>query len=149
MIAVSVTADTSAARRDLSTLNGGIHQAIALALRGAMAAAVESARGTTRFKDRSTETRQSIHGEPLPGLRGEVQAAGAAGFLENGTRAHTIVARQAQALRFVANGQVLYRRLVHHPGTAPRPFMQEARDKAETAAEFAAEYYVGEAIRRV
>lgn len=45
------------------------------------------------------------------------------GWITGGTRPHTITTRQAQALRFEAGGEVIYRRLVNHPGTRPNPFI--------------------------
>ncbi len=53
-----------------------------------------------------------------------------AAFVENGTRPHTIEARRKTTLRFVQNGAVRFSRIVHHPGTKPRPFMAQAQDRA-------------------
>ncbi len=52
-----------------------------------------------------------------------------AGFVENGTKPHDITPRRAQVLRFQQNGAIRFARIVHHPGTAPRPFMAQAADK--------------------
>lgn len=133
----------------LEHLHAGVLQAIGLTMRGAIAAAEGSAKGTDRFRDRSGKTRQSVKGE-YRGLYqgGFVTAGGAAAFLENGTRAHEIHARSASALRFVVNGQTFFRRMVRHPGTVPRPFMAEAAQRGALAASYAAELYIGEAIRR-
>ncbi len=57
-------------------------------------------------------------------------AAPYAAFVENGTKPHTIEARRKTTLRFVQNGAVRFSRIVHHPGTAPRPFMAQAQDRA-------------------
>lgn len=40
-----------------------------------------------------------------------------AGFLDKGTRAHVIEARNAKALRFKQNGRIRFARRVYHPGT--------------------------------
>lgn len=40
-----------------------------------------------------------------------------AAFLDKGTRAHTIEAKNARALRFRANGSIRFAKRVHHPGT--------------------------------
>ncbi len=53
-----------------------------------------------------------------------------AAFVENGTKAHTIEPKRRQALRFVQNGAVRFSRIVNHPGTAPRPFMAQAQERA-------------------
>lgn len=52
-------------------------------------------------------------------------------FIENGTRPHVIVPRNAKALRFVVNGQVVFAKKVNHPGTRAYPAMGPALLKAE------------------
>lgn len=47
-------------------------------------------------------------------------------MVHDGTRPHVIRPRQAQALRFVVGGRVVFARVVHHPGTRPRPFLDRA-----------------------
>lgn len=49
-----------------------------------------------------------------------------ASYVHDGTRPHIIRPRNARALRFVVGGQVVYARVVHHPGTAARPFLDRA-----------------------
>lgn len=49
-----------------------------------------------------------------------------AGMVHDGTRPHTIRPRNAQVLRFMVGGRVVYARVVHHPGTRPRPFLDRA-----------------------
>lgn len=44
-------------------------------------------------------------------------------FEHDGTQAHMIRARRRKALRFVSNGQVLFRREVRHPGTTGTFFL--------------------------
>lgn len=46
-----------------------------------------------------------------------------AGFLNNGTSPHAIVARRAKFLRFVQNGAVRFARQVRHTGTKPKNFV--------------------------
>jgi hypothetical protein len=41
-----------------------------------------------------------------------------------GTRAHTIFATKARALRFVTEGKTIFAKSVMHPGTAMRPFLR-------------------------
>lgn len=47
-----------------------------------------------------------------------------------GTRAHIIVPRNAQWLRFfwAKKGRVVYSRLVHHPGTRGNPYLTRSMD---------------------
>lgn len=131
----------------LEILRAGFVQAVELAGRAAVKATEKAAKGTTLFKDRSGDTRESIKGE-WQGARvgGFVRAGKAAGFLENGTKAHVI--RGNPTLRFVSGGAVIFRRMVRHPGTSPRPFMHEAREIGATAAAYYAALFVGEAVRR-
>ena len=49
-----------------------------------------------------------------------------ASFVHDGTRPHVIRPRNARALRFMVGGQVVYARVVHHPGTRARPFLDRA-----------------------
>lgn len=143
---VSVHGEKTVAGLDI--LKAAITQAAVLALRTGVREAQESAHGTTTWNDRSGQTRGSIRGQVF-GLTGRVEARGASIFLENGTRAHEIVARNAKALHFMVNGQSIYRRAVQHPGTKATHFMRTARDHAAVAAQLAARFYVGFAISRV
>ena len=50
-------------------------------------------------------------------------------FLEYGTRPHLIRPVRAQALRFETKfGEIVFTRLVRHPGTKPRPFIRETAE---------------------
>lgn len=62
------------------------------------------------------------------GLRGVVTCDHpAVRFVLDGTRPHLIRPRRAAALRFeVDGGQVVYTKLVRHPGTRANPWLQRA-----------------------
>jgi hypothetical protein len=134
----------------LRALSTRLIHAAEMTLVGAVEAAEMSAKTTTLFKDQSGKTRGSIKATVRASgawdMRGRVVARGAAKFLENGTRAHTITARNGGMLRFYVNGNAVFRRSVHHPGQRATHFMQTARHMGELAAEFGAEIYVNEAI---
>lgn len=49
--------------------------------------------------------------------------------VEYGTEAHIIRAHDGGMLRFEAGGRVVFVREVHHPGTAPQPYMGPAADR--------------------
>lgn len=49
-----------------------------------------------------------------------------ASMVHDGTRPHIIRPRTRQALKFTVGGQVVYARVVHHPGTRARPFLDRA-----------------------
>lgn len=52
-------------------------------------------------------------------------------FVTKGTRPHIIVPKRATALRFSVNGQVVFTRMVNHPGTPPNDFMGRAALRAK------------------
>lgn len=55
-----------------------------------------------------------------------------AAMVHDGTRPHEIRPRQAQVLRFRVGSRWVYARVVHHPGTRARPFLDRAL-REETA----------------
>jgi len=54
-------------------------------------------------------------------------------WVNDGTRPHVIRPRNAKALRFVVGGQVVYAKVVHHPGTRARPFLDRALREVASA----------------
>lgn len=51
-----------------------------------------------------------------------------AGYVEEGTRPHRIVAKNGRALRFLGrDGNYVFRRAVNHPGTRPYWFLNRAQ----------------------
>jgi hypothetical protein len=143
---IRVRIDTAAARRDFAALEHAIIKAGNEAIAQAVDAAAQHARATTLFRDQSGGTRHSVEGVAFAGS-GHVSAGEAAVFLENGTMPHVIEAKNAQTLRFVVNGETVFRRSVQHPGTQPRPFMTDARNEGERVAEHDLEQKVTDAVR--
>ena len=47
-------------------------------------------------------------------------------MVHDGTRPHIIRPKRAQALRFRIGGRIVYAKVVHHPGTKARPFLDRA-----------------------
>lgn len=47
-------------------------------------------------------------------------------MVQNGTRPHTIRPRTKQVLKFNVGGQTVFAKVVHHPGTRARPFLDRA-----------------------
>jgi hypothetical protein len=47
-------------------------------------------------------------------------------MVHDGTRPHIIRPKNAQALRFRIGGRIVYAKVVHHPGTRARPFLDDA-----------------------
>jgi HK97 gp10 family phage protein len=123
-------------------LQNGAHQALVSAVK----AAHDSARTTDLFKDGpDAKLRNSIVMAITGSLSGSVSAGGRAAsyarFVENGTPPHDIKPKKAGALRFVLNGEVVFRRIVHHPGTAERPFMARAAAVGEQTLDYGMEYF--------
>lgn len=146
---MSATATHGRLFEQLRDLGAGIHNNIAQAIHVATDATYQDAKGTTLFKDRTGLLRDSI-GESADGLTGKVWRGRKAyfGFVANGTPPHVIEARAGGTLRFVMNGQVMFRKRVNHPGTAPRPFMQHAYDRGAFVLAMVAPQFVDTAIRR-
>jgi Bacteriophage HK97-gp10, putative tail-component len=49
-----------------------------------------------------------------------------ASMVHDGTRPHIIRPKRAKALRFRVGGRIVYARMVRHPGTRARPFLDRA-----------------------
>lgn len=133
--------------KDLYETAGKIYQAVGSAITASVAAGEADARATTLWKDRSGDTRQSIKGTKTSMDTGALIAGGASKLLEEGTRPHVITGKGGGFLRFEMNGQTMFRRSVNHPGTAPRPFMQHARDQAEKVLDYGLEYLIDRAVK--
>ncbi len=72
---------------------------------------------------RTIERGEFDYAVELPGMPGR--------FIVNGTRAHTITAKAGGVLRWTTpGGGVAYARVVHHPGTKPNDFAQQAAQQA-------------------
>ncbi|MCW4048054.1 MAG: hypothetical protein NWE99_10940 [Candidatus Bathyarchaeota archaeon] len=57
-------------------------------------------------------------------------------FVEKGTAPHEIRPVNASVLRFeTVGGEIVFTRLVRHPGTRPNPFMERAAEEARSKAE--------------
>ncbi len=56
-------------------------------------------------------------------------------YVVNGTAAHEIRPVNARVLAFEAAGKMVFAPVVHHPGTQPNPFMQNAVEDARSKAE--------------
>ena len=68
-------------------------------------------------------------------------------MLNDGTRAHRIVATNAKALRFEIGGRVVFAKSVNHPGTSPTYWLDRAGAISLSPVERAFEDEVGEVFR--
>jgi hypothetical protein len=58
-------------------------------------------------------------------------------FVHEGTRAHIIRAKKKKVLKFKGrSGAFVFRKVVHHPGTRARPFLQRALEETAPASGF-------------
>lgn len=136
----------------LKRLEGELLEAASTAVQNAVRAGVESAKSTSLFKDRTGALRKNIFGSTSSSgvdVEGKVVAdAKYAFWVNNGTARHEISGRRGGKLRFMVNGQLMYRRTVNHPGTAPRPFMDVAQLDGLAVMEFSLEHETNRAIER-
>ena len=90
---------------------------------------------------RTGRLRASIRAEEprIFSLRGSVKVGSDleyAGFVNDGTRPHIIRPVRARALRFKVGGKTVFAKLVHHPGTRARPFLDRALREVAAARGF-------------
>jgi hypothetical protein len=105
-----------------------------------IAEAAAQARASHPYRDQSGRLTGSIGGRVVTstggGAEGVIEAtARHASFVEGGTPPHEIRAGRADVLRWESGGSVRFARVVHHPGTSPRPFMEPAVLKVERVIE--------------
>lgn len=137
---VSMRIDSGAFVKSLRGASARFDTLVMAAIRRTVELAATYAKTSTRYKSHTYKLRSSIEGTVMGGFGG-VAGAGALGgrvsanapyaaYVENGTKAHDIHPRRKTVLRFVQNGTVRFARHVRHPGTAPRPFMADAKERA-------------------
>lgn len=112
---------------------GGIKETLGISLTGVQERARREHRWVSRTgqAEREIKTRSEMAGAEFSGAVYTALPHGV--FLHTGTKAHAIVPRKKQALRFVANGKFVFARRVRHPGIRANPYIYDAFD-AETPA---------------
>jgi hypothetical protein len=119
-VEIDTTAFRGQVRAFLPELRRGIYEAL-LAAGENVRAAITSG---SYYKDRTGKTSKSFRVVPRSSTEAQVTAPGKVPIiLDEGSKAHVIVAKKAGALRFVVAGSVLFRRKVNHPGTKPTAFV--------------------------
>jgi hypothetical protein len=129
----------------LVAIQRNAHQALKIAVDVAEKSAKDSGLYTSRTGLLRALTKGSVSAVSLTGKL--VSAAPYARFVEDGTQPHVISVKGGGSLSFVSGGQRRFARTVHHPGTAPRPFMQVARDLGEQTLEYALELATEAAVK--
>lgn len=131
-----VSVDLSSFRQQARRTVDALQDAALHAPRVAAQEGAAEAQKVGQFKDRTGRLRSGIVARFVRGSESSVtwqilSRAPYSKFVEQGTRPHVILPRNAKALRFVINGQVIFAKKVNHPGSRPYPFMGPALMKAE------------------
>lgn len=150
------TLDVSPLGQALRALHQDLDISMAEAMYEAGSMVAEEAQRVHAYTDRSGKLSNSIHAEPVSGsfmgedLFVDVMAdTPYAKFVEDGTKAHPIVARNAKALRFYMRGRLMFRKSVRHPGTKPTYFLKGALERLfPTAVTECAEHGLREGFKR-
>lgn len=122
-VSTSFRLDRSRVERMLRLPSGLVYRNMERRVRRVEAEAVRRAPGSMK-----QSIRVSIRRGPGGEFRGTVNVRHpAALYVTGGTRPHIIRPRRpGGVLRFTVDGQVVYARVVHHPGTKPNNFLIEA-----------------------
>lgn len=139
--------EASATLRGLTTLERRILDVARMQLYEVVRVALRSAQETTLFRDRTGALRSKLGIVDTGAFEKRVVSrARHSIFIENGTRAHEIRPKNAKLLRFTVGGQTVFARKVQHPGTAKRPFMENAARAGGQAARILFDEGVAKAI---
>jgi hypothetical protein len=121
-VSTSFSLDRTRIQRMLRLPGGVVHRNMERRLRRVEAEAIRGAPGSMKQR-----IRVQIQRAPGGEFRGVVKVEHpAAIFVVNGTRPHLIRPVRARVLRFTVGGQVVYARLVRHPGNKPNDFLRKA-----------------------
>jgi hypothetical protein len=121
-VSTSFNLDRGRIERMLRLPGGIVHRNMERRVRRVEAEAIRGAPGS--MKER---IRVQIQRGPGGEFRGVVSVKHrAALYVINGTRPHLIRPVRAKSLRFTVGGQVVYARLVRHPGNKPNDFLRKA-----------------------
>lgn len=149
---MSAIIDGKAFRAELNALGREIvDKETRNAMREAVKEAERVAKATSAFKDVTGMLRKNIRGTLISKTEGQLVAnTPYAEFIENGSRAHEIHARNAPMLSFFweKKGQWVEFEWVNHPGTKATKFMEAAGDWGGNVLYDALEAYTSDAIRR-
>lgn len=135
MSELKITLNVEECAKSLQEIEQQMQDAARSSLREAAEAAMASIRGTTQFQDRTGNLRRTTRliekNDRTVELRTGVPYAR---WVEFGTSAHVITPKTPNgSLRFFVKGQTVFANKVNHPGTKPRPFMEDAAIAGENA----------------
>lgn len=151
---MELVVDTSGFRSWLGRARESLTASAAQALGQSAALAVRHARATRLFKDGPNENRKGPHlrdtitrGQKGPWVHFIRASAKHALWVEEDTKPHRIEVKKRRALRFVAAGEIRFRRAVNHPGTKGTHFMAQAAQVGERALQDMLERAIANAFR--
>jgi len=117
--------------RDLTKRLRRFERLTSQALAATAEEAIVGARRTTLFRDITGKLRSAMLAVPKNFFLVQLQAnTRYASYVHDGTKAHTIEAKNGGFLRFQVGGRWVAVRKVQHPGTTARPFLKDAADNA-------------------
>lgn len=123
--AVDVSSVKSALDQFLVDVQHAQNDAIVVALNAAEAAGQVAVRAQT--KRRTGALADGFQKQQTNNFSGRlINKAKHAGFINDGTVPHEIRPKRKRFLAFSVGGAKLFRRVVNHPGTEPRPFVPQA-----------------------
>lgn len=121
-VSTSFNLDRSRVERMLRLPGGMVYRNMERRVRRVEAEAVRRAPGSM-----GTGIRSQIQRGPGGDFRGVIRSTHPATiYVVSGTRPHIIRPVRAKALRFTVGGQVVYAKIVHHPGTRANNFLAES-----------------------
>jgi hypothetical protein len=121
-VSTSFNLDRSRIERMLRLPGGMVYRNMERRLRRVEAEAIRRAPGRM-----GSTIRAQVRRGPGGDFQGVINVRHpAALYVIGGTRQHVIRPVRAKALRFTVGGQVVYAKVVMHPGTKPNDFLREA-----------------------
>lgn len=140
-----ISIDASELLRNLKTIERRILDSARIGMDTVVKVAYRSIKESTLFKDRTQELRGTTDIVDLGAFKKRlIMRAPWAKYVNDGTRPHPIWPKAAKSfvgpvragqsrggkgshlLRFVIGGRVVFARMVNHPGTEPRPVLENA-----------------------
>lgn len=148
MFEYEATVDASDFLRDIDKVERRLLDAARFSVQEAAEATLRAAKDTDLFQDRTGELRRTMEIVDTGAFSKRVTTrANHARWVNFGTRAHVITPKTPGGrLRFFKGGRTVFAQRVNHPGTAPRPFMENAAYAGQRALEMVSDMHVDLAL---
>jgi len=148
---MTVAVNVEGTKRALAKFALDLEVACSVAIGEALEAAENAARNAIKAttKRRTGALEDKLQGVMLSTTSGKFFAlAEHARYIDEGTPPHIIAAKGGRWLRFEQAGTVMFRRVVRHPGTKPRPFVASAQASGQMALRNTLNQIVNQMVRR-